>query len=285
MKSLDETKGDVSPSIPRPATIGGTFLPLPCSATASDVILSPSQSLTHTDVRGPSPNVGKNYKESVAEQETECRFGEGRIETTKRTILEMALNLFSEEEASLSEGKRALRLETALYERNPAVQYEDGIPWPSLHSEDAEEFPCRASQVLVEASALVPGDATQLLYHHQYCPDQGCSYNGDLCLSLRAAYTHISIFRHRCHVWYCFDSVLALHASSCSRLDCPVQFCLFAKHELNGRGLLSWPTMAAERQLLRREFDECERSGRHEAHLHCHHRQRVQLPSPKPVQL
>ncbi|XP_037792736.1 uncharacterized protein LOC119588099 isoform X2 [Penaeus monodon] len=228
-------------------------------------------------------DVGQNCMESVTDQETEYRFDEGRMESIKRTILETALNLFSEEGASLPEGERARRLEAALYERNPAVQYKDGVPWPSTQSEDAEEFPCRASQILAEASALAQGDATQLLYHHQYCPGQGCSYNGDLCLSLRAAYTHISIFRHRCHVWHCFSGVLALHASSCSRVDCPVQFCLFAKHELSSRGLLSWPAVEAERQLLRREFDECERSGRHEARLHCHHRQRVQLPLPKPV--
>lgn len=226
-------------------------------------------------------NNDSKSRKNVTYQETEYRFG--HMESIKRTILETALNLFSEEGASLPEGERARRLEAALYERNPAVQYKDGVPWPSTQSEDAEEFPCRASQILAEASALAQGDATQLLYHHQYCPGQGCSYNGDLCLSLRAAYTHISIFRHRCHVWHCFSGVLALHASSCSRVDCPVQFCLFAKHELSSRGLLSWPAVEAERQLLRREFDECERSGRHEARLHCHHRQRVQLPLPKPV--
>ncbi|XP_063593172.1 uncharacterized protein LOC134770230 [Penaeus indicus] len=238
--------------------------------------------------RGEMPSakerdVGQNCTESMADQETESRFDEGRMESIKRTILETALNLFSEEGASLPEGERARRLEAALYERNPAVQYKDGVPWPSSHSEDVEEFPCRASQVLAEGSALAQGDATQLLYHHQYCPGQGCSYNGDLCLSLRAAYTHISIFRHRCHVWHCFSSVLALHAIACSRVDCPVQFCLFAKHELSSRGLLSWSVVEAERQLLRQEFEECERSGRHEARLHCHHRQRVQLPLPKPV--
>nr|XP_027223986.1 uncharacterized protein LOC113816149 [Penaeus vannamei] len=226
---------------------------------------------------------GQNCMESATDQETKHRFDEGRMESIKRTILETALNLFSEEGAALPEGERARRLEAALYERNPAVHYEDGVPWPSSHSEDAEEFPCRASQVLAEASALAQGDATQLLYHHQYCPGQGCSYNGELCLSLRAAYTHISIFRHRCHVWHCFNSVLALHASSCSRVDCPVQFCLFAKHELSSRGLVSWSPVEAERQLLRQEFAACERSGRHEARLHCHHRQRVQLPLPKPV--
>ncbi|XP_069996537.1 uncharacterized protein [Penaeus vannamei] len=223
----------------------------------------------------------QNWKpeEKASGQETE-----DHRESIKRTILETALNLFSEEGAALPEGERARRLEAALYERNPAVHYEDGVPWPSSHSEDAEEFPCRASQVLAEASALAQGDATQLLYHHQYCPGQGCSYNGELCLSLRAAYTHISIFRHRCHVWHCFNSVLALHASSCSRVDCPVQFCLFAKHELSSRGLVSWSPVEAERQLLRQEFAACERSGRHEARLHCHHRQRVQLPLPKPAQ-
>ncbi|ROT68413.1 hypothetical protein C7M84_013427 [Penaeus vannamei] len=167
-------------------------------------------------------------EEKASGQETE-----DHRESIKRTILETALNLFSEEGAALPEGERARRLEAALYERNPAVHYEDGVPWPSSHSEDAEEFPCRASQVLAEASALAQGDATQLLYHHQYCPGQGCSYNGELCLSLRAAYTHISIFRHRCHVWHCFNSVLALHASSCSRVDCPCQFCCSAKHELS----------------------------------------------------
>ncbi|XP_047491331.1 uncharacterized protein LOC125040687 [Penaeus chinensis] len=229
----------------------------------------------------PNENNNSKSRKNVIYEETEYRFG--RMECIKRTILETALNLFSKEGASLPEGERARRLEAALYERNPAVQYKDRVPWPSSHSEDAEEFPCRASQVLSEASALAQGDATQLLYHHQYCPGQGCSYNGDLCLSLRAAYTHISIFRHRCHVWHCFSSVLALHASSCSRVDCPVQFCLFTKHELNSRGLLSWSAVEAERQLLRREFEECERSGRHEARLHCHHRQRVQLPLPKPM--
>ncbi|XP_037792942.1 uncharacterized protein LOC119588323 [Penaeus monodon] len=232
-------------------------------------------------ISGSNENNDSKSRKNVTYQETEYRFG--HMESIKRTILETALNLFSEEGASLPEGERARRLEAALYERNPAVQYKDGVPWPSTQSEDAEEFPCRASQILAEASALAQGDATQLLYHHQYCPGQGCSYNGDLCLSLRAAYTHISIFRHQCHVWHCFSGVLALHASSCSRVDCPVQFCLFAKHELSSRGLLSWPAVEAERQLLRREFDECERSGRHEARLHCHHRQRVQLPLPKPV--
>ncbi|XP_047491222.1 uncharacterized protein LOC125040616 isoform X2 [Penaeus chinensis] len=90
IKSLDETKGDVSlsgprlapssdvtpplpcsatlsdvtASHPRPATTSDAFPPLPCSATLTDATLSPSRSATPTDVRGPSPTQPTKRKAS-----------------------------------------------------------------------------------------------------------------------------------------------------------------------------------------------------------------------------
>jgi len=164
-------------------------------------------------------------------------------------------------------------LESSLYERNPAVVYD------ATH---LSEHTCCASPALMDAATrLTAGDATQLLCHHQRCPGQGCGYNDSLCCVLRAAYVHITIFRHRCPVWETFARIVERHSQECRESQCTVRFCLFMKHEQHLAKRSSLSLMDAEqRDLTKAEFDRCEREGRHGADLTCTHLSPVQLPLP-----
>ncbi|XP_042869454.1 uncharacterized protein LOC122251512 isoform X3 [Penaeus japonicus] len=188
-----------------------------------------------------------------------------------RSVLQVAFQLFSAE-PRLTEDQRARRLEAAIYRNNPAVSYRDA-PLPFQKN----NFACQASSAFIESSeSLSYSEVTSLLKHHQICKGLGCSSSSNLCLTLRAAYTHVSICNHRCQVWKHFTDLVALHAKSCQLWDCPVAFCLFMKHEfyLDNNLLLE----SEQGENLRREFDQCEGQGSHTARLHCCHKPRVQIP-------
>ncbi|ROT67383.1 hypothetical protein C7M84_014537 [Penaeus vannamei] len=178
--------------------------------------------------------------------------------------------------SGLSEAVRARRLEATIYRSNPAVSYGE----PPSPSSETNSYACQTSSRFIESSkTLTYSKVTSLLRHHQTCQGLGCSYSSDLCLTLRAMYTHITIFSHRCQVWGHFTDLVGRHARSCRQRDCQLAFCLYMKHELHltNAGAMS-DDDEEERDDLRKEFDRCESHGPHDARLHCGHLPRVQIP-------
>ncbi|XP_069996010.1 uncharacterized protein [Penaeus vannamei] len=197
-------------------------------------------------------------------------------------VLQVAFHFFSAG-SGLSEAVRARRLEATIYRSNPAVSYGE----PPSPSSETNSYACQTSSRFIESSkTLTYSKVTSLLRHHQTCQGLGCSYSSDLCLTLRAMYTHITIFSHRCQVWGHFTDLVGRHARSCRQRDCQLAFCLYMKHELHltNAGAMSDDDDEEERDDLRKEFDRCESHGPHDARLHCGHLPRVQIPLGEKVE-
>ncbi|XP_063593405.1 uncharacterized protein LOC134770449 isoform X2 [Penaeus indicus] len=186
-------------------------------------------------------------------------------------VLQVAFHFFAAG-SRLSDDDRARRLEATIYRNNPAVSYRE----PPSPSSETNNYTCQTSSHFIESTkSLTYSKVTSLLRHHQTCHGLGCSYSSNLCQTLRAMYSHITIFSHRCQVWKHFTDLVGLHAKSCRQWDCQLAFCLYVKHDSH----LSDPSVTSEEgDRLRKEFDECESHGPHGAKLHCGHLPRIQIP-------
>ncbi|XP_037792337.1 uncharacterized protein LOC119587725 isoform X3 [Penaeus monodon] len=190
-----------------------------------------------------------------------------------REVLQVAFHFFSAG-SRLSGDERARRLEATIYGNNPAVSYRE----PSSPSSETNNYACRTSSHFIESTkSLTYSQVTSLLRHHQTCQGLGCSYSSNLCLTLRAMYSHITIFSHRCQVWEHFTDLVGLHTKSCHQWDCQLAFCLYVKHDTHLSGT-SVRSDYEEGDLLRKEFDRCESHGPHGARLYCGHLPRIQIP-------
>ncbi|XP_047491271.1 uncharacterized protein LOC125040649 [Penaeus chinensis] len=194
-------------------------------------------------------------------------------------VLQIAFYFFSAG-SRLSDDERARRLEATIYRNNPAVSYRE----PSSPSSETNHYACQTSSHLIESTkSLTYSKVTSLLRHHQTCQGLGCSYRSNLCLTLRAMYSHVTIFNHRCQVWKHFTDLVGLHAKSCHQWDCQLAFCLYVKHDSH----LSEASVTSDHEEgdhLRKEFDRCESHGPHGARLHCGHLPRIQIPLSEKVE-
>ncbi|XP_066988051.1 uncharacterized protein [Macrobrachium rosenbergii] len=189
------------------------------------------------------------------------------------SVLQTARHLLKDIGPPLSETEIACRLEAALYEENPAAVYTSEQPLSHCSSDNPEAFPCSVTQALKELTRSTPDYVNQLLHHQESCHGLGCS---EKCKTLKAAYTHIYIFRHRCSVWNTYVKIFSKHSRACRRIRCALALCLFMKHELHLNGISVLPIQySEERDLLENHFRRCEKAGPHNAELQCRHLQGV----------
>ncbi|XP_068217489.1 uncharacterized protein [Palaemon carinicauda] len=187
------------------------------------------------------------------------------------SVLQTARHLLKDIGPPLSETEIACRLEAALYEENPAAVYSSEQPLSHCSSDNPEVFPCSVTQALKELTRSTPDSVNQLLHHQESCHGLGCS---EKCKTLKAAYAHIYIFRHRCSVWNTYVKVFSKHSRACRRARCTLALCLFMKHELHINGISVLPIQyPEERDLLENHFRRCEKVGPHNAELQCRHLQ------------
>ncbi|XP_042222745.1 uncharacterized protein LOC121867050 isoform X2 [Homarus americanus] len=196
-----------------------------------------------------------------------------RAISLKKAVLDTTFKLLSERSAGLTEAERACKLEAALFEENPAVSY----AVQTANTKNLPQFPCLPSSTLEDLNLCSEMQSTLLLQHHQACPGLGCQR----CNVLRAAYVHITLFRHRCQVWHAFTKIVSKHSLGCNKASCSLLFCQFMKHELHLSGVSVLPNHLMEQcMLLEAEFMKCRKAGPHGADLHCGHQQDVRLPQP-----
>ncbi|XP_064113324.1 uncharacterized protein LOC135219984 isoform X2 [Macrobrachium nipponense] len=158
------------------------------------------------------------------------------------------------------------RMESAIIKENPAISYDE--------QQTYEAFSCSATSALKDLELNSPEHIIELIRHHQSCSGVGCTTE---CHTLRAAYVHLVIFRHKCSVWDSFCKIIAKHSRRCRILSCDVEFCHFVKHELHLNGISVLPMqLLKERPSLEEAFRRCEEMGPHDGELHCCH-----FPAPK----
>ncbi|XP_071530605.1 uncharacterized protein [Panulirus ornatus] len=200
-------------------------------------------------------------------------------EKVKRAVLSVTFELLSQGASLLTETEKAQKLEGALFDENPAVHYDTKRvrTYSNINKDCKEYFPCIPSSTLEDLKLCSYEQSTQLLQHHQACPQLGCQK----CCILRAAYVHITLLRHRCQVWHTFTKIVSRHSRACMTVECSVLFCQYVKHELHlsGVSVLSNHHLD-ENARLKAEFKKCLKAGPHEATLHCSHLQDVSLPVP-----
>ncbi|XP_066987263.1 uncharacterized protein [Macrobrachium rosenbergii] len=159
------------------------------------------------------------------------------------------------------------RMESAIVKENLAVSYDQ---------QTFESFSCSATSALKDLELNSPEHIIELIRHHQSCSGLGCTTE---CQTLRAAYVHLVIFRHKCSIWDSFCKIIAKHSRRCRILSCDVEFCHFVKHELHLNGVSVLPMqLLKERPSLEEAFRRCEEIGPHDGELHCCHFSAPKLP-------
>ncbi|XP_045615355.1 uncharacterized protein [Procambarus clarkii] len=200
----------------------------------------------------------------------------------KKAVLNVAFDLISETEGSLTEFQRAKKLEAAIFKDNPAVQYNNQAVRTHIKTKNLDTYCCTSSHRLEDIKVCSLEHITSLLLHHQACPGLGCQK----CHTLRAAYVHITLFRHRCPVWQSFIKIVSRHSRICWRVSCSIIFCQFMKHELHLSGMSVLQNhLLEQRMILEAEFSECDKSGPHSADLHCSHHEATRVPVPGLVEV
>ncbi|KAK7083579.1 hypothetical protein SK128_001896, partial [Halocaridina rubra] len=261
-RSSSRSPTSVSPSclaLHYPSQENDTYTPSLSEATNSNPFVA---SPTPSHVEEKIINISNN------ENNSEYR-------KTFRSVIITAKYILSERGAT-SENYIEKKLEKAIIENNPAVHYSDSINYDSITSE-SEPNSCVAGSILKDLVISQPTHISEFLQHHQACPGLGCSPE---CKALRAAYIHVTIFRHRCEVHKTFNNIISKHAKQCRLVFCGVEFCQFVKHELHQSGVSVLPMqLLKERLILEEEFKKCEAYGMHDGDLHCRHLRNPLLPS------
>lgn len=192
----------------------------------------------------------------------------------KKAVLSTAFDLL-ETGGSLTDFERTQKLEAAMFEDNPAVHYMSGNTIIGTKA-NLEELSCIPSVALRYFTIDSFEHITFLLEHHQMCPGLWCQ----ICHIIRAAYVHVTLFNHRCPVWYSFIRLVSWHSRMCKKVSCSVIFCNFVKHELymSQSELILSNHNLNEHKILETEFSNCVSLGPHSAELHCNHHQVTELP-------